>query len=210
MPAKFIDNNNNSNICNICSDNIIGNNAIGLKCNPTKHIFCYECIYDWYKELKKNKYTNNYSIKNMCPICRKNGGLLPVHSKFKTINGIHDIKIDTNQVVNKPVKINIVDINPNKLPFECGVKLKTKDGYCVSYGKKMYGGFCGKHFNCTKQYTVNKPDEGIGKLSEVLISSEQSLNEIPVNLHVDIFTEKELVSSEQNLKENTKKNTLIV
>ena len=91
MPAKFIDNNNNSNICNICSDNIIGNNAIGLKCNPTKHIFCYECIYDWYKELKKNKYTNNYSIKNMCPICRKNGGLLPVHSKFKTIINIRII-----------------------------------------------------------------------------------------------------------------------
>ena len=132
MPAKFIKNNDNSFLCNICSENIEVNNAIGLKCNPTKHIFCYECILDWYKELNKNRNTHNYSIRNMCPICRKNGGSLPINEKFKTIKGIHDIKKDEE----------IIHI---KLPHECGAKLKTKDGYCKSTGRQCYNGFCGKH-----------------------------------------------------------------
>ncbi len=156
MSAKYIKNDDNNNICNICSDNIIGDNAIGLKCNPTKHIFCYDCIYDWYKELKKTNYMNNYTIKNMCPICRKNGGLLPVNSKFKVIKGIHDTVTNKLPVIDNTKKIEILDINPNKLPFQCGVKLKTKDGYCVAYGKKIYGGFCGKHCkNKTNNITDN-------------------------------------------------------
>lgn len=149
MTAKFIKNDNNNNIlCNICADNIIDNNAVGLKCNPIKHVFCYECIYDWYKELKKNKYANNYTIKNMCPICRKNGGLLPTHPKYKSIVGIHNI------IVNNTEETKTLDINPHKLPHQCGVKLKTKDGYCVAYGKKMYGGFCGKHCKTPKNTDI--------------------------------------------------------
>jgi hypothetical protein len=38
-------------------------------------------------------------------------------------------------------------INPHKLPNECGVKLKTKYGYCKSYGCKKYGGYCVIHKN---------------------------------------------------------------
>ena len=149
MPAKFIKN-DNSCLCNICSDPISTDNAVALKCNPTKHIFCYECILDWYKELNKNKNTNNYNIKNMCPICRKNGGLLPVHKKFKVIKGIHDIKENENPINNEVIKINIVEINPDKKSNECGAKLKTKDKYCQYIGKSIYGGFCGIHAKCNK------------------------------------------------------------
>ena len=160
MSAKFVKN-DNSCLCNICAETIADDNAVGLKCNPTKHIFCYECILDWYKELNKNKNVNNYTIKNMCPICRKNGGLLPVHKKIKSIKGIHDIKevvipitSETN-ITNKTNKLTTVDINPNKLPHSCGAKLKTKDGYCQAMGKKVHGGFCGRHASCNIQQNIN-------------------------------------------------------
>jgi hypothetical protein len=153
MPAKFVKN-DNSCLCNICAETIVSTNAVGLKCNPSKHIFCYECILDWYKELNKNKNFNNYSIKNMCPICRKNGGLLPVHTKFKSIKGIHDIKEVVLPVIIETSKSSIPDINPDKLPNKCGAKLKTKNGYCESTGKSIYGGFCGRHSNCNVQQTT--------------------------------------------------------
>jgi hypothetical protein len=151
MSAKFIKNDDNTFLCNICAEKIETNNAIGLKCSPKKHIFCYECILDWYKELNKNKNTNNYTIRNMCPICRKNGGLLPIHNNFKVIKGIHDIKKDVEPIN----EINKLNINPDKLSTHCGAKLKTKDGYCMSIGKKQYGGFCGKHSYCNNTIKTN-------------------------------------------------------
>lgn len=122
--AKFI--NKEKDIiytCNICSEVIDDNKIIGLKCDPVKHIFCYDCIFAWYKQLNKKKKNNNYTITTMCPICRKNGGHLPI------------------------IDIHNKDINPDKLLYECGVKLLTKDGYCTSSGKDIYNGFCGKHFS---------------------------------------------------------------
>jgi len=160
MSAKFVKN-DNSCLCNICAETIVSDNAIGLKCNPTKHIFCYECILDWYKELIKNKHSNNYTIKNMCPICRKTGGLLPVHAKFKNIKGIHDIKEENTSVIIKTTKSSITDINPNKLPNKCGAKLKTKTGYCEFIGKPIYGGFCGRHSNCKVQQPIILTAENI-------------------------------------------------
>ena len=128
-------------LCNICSENIDDDKIIGLKCSPDKHFFCYDCIFDWYKEIKNSiNNHNNYSHKNICPICRKNGGFLPIHSNYTPIKGINIFS-----KVNTPKSINI--INPDKKPHECGVKLKTKSGYCISTGKFKYGGFCGKHSN---------------------------------------------------------------
>ena len=79
--AKYINNNNDK--CNICMENDINNKMIMLKCN-SKHIFCYECIHDWYKQILNFTKTlcNNYKIKTMCPICRKNGGKIPMNNKF--------------------------------------------------------------------------------------------------------------------------------
>jgi hypothetical protein len=137
MTAKFIKNNDIDYLCNICSEIISVDNAIGLKCDPEKHIFCYECILNWFKEVNHTKNSSNYTIKNMCPICRKNGGLLPVHSEFSFNKGINYIKIDKDSLF----------INPDKLENECGVKLKTKLGFCKSIGKELYDGFCGVHYN---------------------------------------------------------------
>jgi len=124
--------------CNICSEKINENELIRLKCNPSKHFFCYTCILDWYKEIKKLKYTNFYT-QNMCPICRKNGGLLPLinlnNIVTAPIKGIH--KIVNNNEHNKTN-------NTIKLPV-CGFKLKTKDGFCQVIGKEKYNGLCGIH-----------------------------------------------------------------
>lgn len=121
MSSSFINNIENIYTCNICSDDIQPNNAISLICNPEKHIFCYECIYDWFDELKKKlkKKNFNYYIQNMCPICLKNGGSLPISNKIDGISSKY-----------------------------CGEKLKTKNSFCKFNGKSIYNGLCHIHFNC--------------------------------------------------------------
>ena len=113
-------------ICNICSSSI-KNNIIGLKCNSKKHVFCYECINDWYIEIKNNinSYKSNYNFIRMCPICRKNGGYLP-NLKHKHINQIH-------------YKGDVIKT--------CGYKLRGKNDYCMNSGKKCYNNLCKKHFD---------------------------------------------------------------
>ena len=137
MCAKFIKcENNNEYKCNICSDNIEEDKIIGLKCNPQKHIFCYDCIFDWFKVLKKKHGSAYYSTLNMCPICRKNGGLLPTCDGYDVIKNIHDLK---------SLKTKVVPINPKKLQHECGFKLLNGNGYCKLVGR--YEGLCGKHIS---------------------------------------------------------------
>ena len=150
MSAKFINISSLNNIlckCNICLEDIEDDKIVSLICHPS-HIFCYDCIFDWYKEIKNSiNNHNNYSHKNICPICRKNGGFLPIHSNYIPIKGINIFE----KKVNNSKNINFININPNKQSHECGVKLKTKPGYCLSLGKNKYGGFCGKH--CTNPQT---------------------------------------------------------
>ncbi len=85
--------------CNICMEEIIPykNNLITLICDP-KHYFCKTCITDWFIHLKKNKYKLMYNPENefkerMCPICRRDGGLLPLFSQNDYIPSIHQKKL---------------------------------------------------------------------------------------------------------------------
>lgn len=68
----------------------------------------------------------------MCPICRKNGGFLPINGLISPIKGIH-------ATIYPKKKVNNINIQ------KCGVKLKTKDGFCKVIGKSIYGGLCGIH-----------------------------------------------------------------
>ena len=46
--SAYLINHQNNFTCNICSEVIPEKRVIGLKCNVKKHIFCYDCINDWY------------------------------------------------------------------------------------------------------------------------------------------------------------------
>ena len=124
----------NKYTCGICTDQIPNGEIISLKCNPSKHIFCYDCISDWYKEIKPKKHSGNYSTINICPICRKNGGFLPCIKNDTFIKGIHIFNNSGSSNNNNNNEIHI-----------CNAKLKTKEGYCTAKGNPKYGGLCGIH-----------------------------------------------------------------
>jgi hypothetical protein len=153
-----VENKENNYICNICNDNIENDKIIGLKCNPTKHIFCYECIFDWYKELKFKKsatHHGNYE-NNTCPICRVNCGLLPRHPNYPFISGLHQKESSSknNTKIKSEYLKNYIEKTQNQ-PCICNAKLVSKDGFCKSAGKNEYGGFCGKHKNMKKSAITN-------------------------------------------------------
>jgi hypothetical protein len=120
--AKYINNINDIEyICNICVEKIENNNIIMLKCN-NKHIFCYDCIYDWYKQILKTD-SCNYTIKTMCPICRKNGGKLPLKD-----NIIYNKLIHYCNIINVNINVNICGHILKNGINTC--KKKSKNGYC--------------------------------------------------------------------------------
>jgi len=202
VEAIFIKNNNTKYICNICSEQIDNDKIIGLKCNPSKHIFCYNCILDWYKELRDMKNDANYDMYNMCPICREKGGYLPLYCKEDYIKGIHILKNKNRspkcgvklssknsfcQLIGKPEYNNLCDkhfhlaVLKNKIVInECGFKCSTNQGYCKFNGKPEYNNYCKMHYNKIKK------DEDKNKKN------------------IDENTDK---NTDKNTNENTDKNT---
>lgn len=150
-------NNNNKFICNICSETIDKDKIIGLKCNSKKHIFCFDCINDWYVVTKKNMNNNinsNYNFIRMCPICRKNGGYLP-NLNNEYIKGVH------------------WPGSSDEITQTCGYKLRGKEDYCMNTSKKCYNNLCKKHYNIEIKKTnkeckiINRNDENIKNNNEL-------------------------------------------
>lgn len=83
---------NHTFLCNICAEDINDlSKKVVLKCNP-QHIFCYDCIFDWYFKNKGNN--SSASSGNMykyatCPICQKNGGFLTLPEGKTGIENVH-------------------------------------------------------------------------------------------------------------------------
>ena len=79
-------------ICNICIDDVPLDKVVTLKCNSV-HTFCYKCIFDWYKQPNHKKYSTGQKkgSPRVCPICRKDGGPLPLPEGESEMNGIHNI-----------------------------------------------------------------------------------------------------------------------
>jgi len=165
MPeAKFIvlKEDDNKFLCNICSEEIDKDEIIGLKCNPSKHIFCYDCILDWYKQVLKNTNYQNYSQKNMCPICRKNGGLLPSCDKYKFIKGIHYSKVN-----------NIISL--------CNVQLKNGKGLCKYKSCNTDGNsFCKLHKNLLNTTPIIDNNIPLINNNIPLINNTLEVNNIPL------------------------------
>ncbi len=139
---SFITDTENKYTCNICSEEIDNDKIIGLKCDPTKHIFCYDCIFDWYKNMKRSMmyHSSNYNILTMCPICRKNGGKIPLYKDIKYIRGIHST--------------SSLNINDLKISGICGQKLKSSDDLCSTKGNKEYNGMCKKHYIMSQKICI--------------------------------------------------------
>ncbi len=107
---------NESFLCNICADDITDlSKKVVLKCNP-QHIFCYDCIYDWYF---KNKGNNSASSSgNMykyatCPICQKDGGFLTLPEGKVAVENIHFSKKMQTSYTSKPCDCFDKAINGN-------------------------------------------------------------------------------------------------
>lgn len=138
---------NNKHVCNICSEEIEKDKVIGLKCDPKKHVFCYDCIISWYIQVNSSS-INNYPIKNMCPVCRKNGGLIPVYKDDKPLKNIN--------YTSSYIKNNLIIMNPDKLPFECGIKFMTSNNFCKLKGNQDFSGFCKKHMKFHELYVQHQ------------------------------------------------------
>lgn len=150
--------------CNICVDDIDSNSElVQLKCNPN-HYFCYQCIYDWY--LKCDKYTGygNQYPERTCPICKKNGGYLPLNSNYKTIDTIHSVpkcsfysyaKCQNSVKENNMCELHFKYTNNKCCVNECNKPLyNIYEAYSSSFSKSFY---CNDHYLST----TNKCNEPI-------------------------------------------------
>lgn len=63
--------------CPICFEELKMSNMTRLKCF---HAFDYDCILEWYKSKANTK------MARRCPVCRKNGGYLPIPYNTKHIS----------------------------------------------------------------------------------------------------------------------------
>lgn len=129
--------------CNICREGI-ERRLVRLKCNPQLHYFCEECITDWYKQLKKDKYKYEYQKENefkvrMCPICRLDGGLLPLFHLDSYIPSIHEKKLYKEFVA---------------------CKFEKKGGVrCKRRGCDEYDDFCLQHFEMDKKKKLKNEEK---------------------------------------------------
>ena len=114
--------------CNICCEEFTEKKVI-LACNP-KHIFCYDCILDWYKK-KSGVVGDSYSSygssngnggeDRTCPICRKDGGFLKIPPELANQNKLPGIHIEKaiNFKTNPYAKCDCINHNSYDVVFPC-------------------------------------------------------------------------------------------
>jgi len=135
--------------CNICTEEIPNDKVVSLGCNPLKHIFCYDCIFDWYNQLKLKPNISNYGMIRMCPICRENGGYLPLYGN-KYVRGIHGTKC--NQIIIEHKKcgyiMNLSKHSGDKELFSETIMDENtlkNNSTCNNNGYNKYEGLCKLH-----------------------------------------------------------------
>ena len=136
--------------CQICTEKLEDGKIIVLKCDD-KHFFCYNCIHDWYCSIFKNNFSN-YSIRTQCPICRKNGGKLPLIEGYSFKNYIHYTK----------------KYLAHQKDFYCCAILKSSDKKCNNKKKNGCGDYCGLHKNYINTQAENQPNSE-SKNPEILV-----------------------------------------
>ena len=137
-------------ICNICTDPIEDDKIVGLVCDPEKHVFCYDCISSWFKELKNPKKSlhNYYKYKDMCPVCFKAGGVLPKYVPVKCSYILEKKNVQCSRMAYFGGMCKIHGAKEGKKEGDivlCGTLLKVGKGVCSHKGKEEFGGKCGVH-----------------------------------------------------------------
>ena len=122
--------------CPICQEYLKGNDLVRLLCY---HAFHHDCVLDWYKVAQ-----NKYDTIRTCPLCRENGGYLPLKRGQEKISGIHwtDQSAKSKQRYYSKPSVPIAAIVP------CKATIQSKKS--VNYGKAcgntaLYDGYCGTH-----------------------------------------------------------------
>ena len=143
--------------CTICNDsfeNETGDIITPLKCG---HKFHHSCIKEWYLKNKKivgnSKKTSNHTMRS-CPLCRKQGGYLPLKDGETPIKDIHkecEDNVAPKVVKNKKVPIftELMEYYPYS-PNTCQAILKSKPGVqCFCKAKwglpESSAKYCGRH-----------------------------------------------------------------
>lgn len=130
---------------------------VRLQCNDT-HYFCNDCIVDWYKELKSTKYKymykKDYEFRvRMCPICREDGGLLPLFKQEDYIPSIHQKNLYKKKRVKKEKK------KKEKVEKRlCGCDL-GKGKSCSRLANEKYDWKCFQHGKKEGKKEINMEEE---------------------------------------------------
>ncbi len=175
-------------LCNICTDPIEGH-VIRLTCDPEKHYFCESCITDWYKKLKEIKYksmynTSNEYIQRMCPVCRRDGGLLPHYKDTQYIPSIHQKKLTKEKRKKKTKKVE----NEEPTKRLCNHLLKN-GSKCKRIGIEKNEWLCFQHGKKTKEEI--RIEDAIEEMLNPPIEEEVVIN-------TSIFTDEEFIDYVQN------------
>ncbi len=149
-------------ICNICCEEITDpTHKVVLACNP-KHIFCYDCIFEWYKKsIGSSTYSGSisYSVENgvndrKCPICRKDGGFLKIPPNIVNQNklpGIHMAKPVSYISSSAGIVCECISLNSYDLPYPCNYHssymVQAFDENYKAYTAKM----CYHHYSLAKK-----------------------------------------------------------
>lgn len=175
-------------LCNICTDPIEGH-VIRLACDPDKHYFCESCITDWYKKLKEVKYKSMYNtaneyIQRMCPVCRRDGGLLPLYKDMIYIPSIHQKKLTKEKKPKKEKKKKEKE-EEKETKRLCNQTLKS-GGKCKRIGIEKKGWLCFQHSEKKEIHL----DEAIEQMVNPTIEN--------VEKSTSIFTDEEFIDYVQN------------
>jgi Ring finger domain len=168
-----------SYMCNICCEEFTSKKVV-LACNPS-HIFCYDCILDWYKK-NSGVVSTSYNGKSeyedrKCPICRKDGGFLKIPSEIGNQNKLPGIHIE-KAIIQKSSyqgKCDCINYNSYDVEFPCSSSVYYSilcfDG---EYKSKMIN-ICWHHYHVARKAGQLKLADGSGSIQKPLYTVFQRI-----------------------------------
>lgn len=165
--------------CNICCEEFTSKKVV-LACNPN-HIFCYDCILDWYKKnvgVVSTSYNGKTEYEDRkCPICRKDGGFLKIPPEVVNQNKLPGIHME-KPIVQKSSyqgKCDCINYNTYDVEFPCSssayYSILCFDG---EYKSKMIN-VCWHHYHVARKAGQLKLADGSGSIQKPLYTIFQKI-----------------------------------